>query len=123
MTFTLEQPDSHRLVAHLREGEVTTEVTGWRPAQAAEHLLGALNGAETEGYAEAYWFEPTGQYWWMLKREEDRLDVAVLWSRSSAVGWQHVFRAADEFGYLAGLMRAEFARVGLAPGRQSSLED
>jgi hypothetical protein len=113
VTFRLERPDAHRLVAHLRDGDVTTEVTGWRPEQAAAHLLAALDGALAEGYAEAFWFEPTGQYWWLLKRVDRSLDIAVLWSRSSAVGWQHVFRAADEFTYLSNLVRAECARVGL----------
>ncbi len=114
MTFALERPDPHRLVARLREGDVATEVTGWNPGNAAASLLAAIDGAAAEGYAEAYWFEPTGQYWWLLKRVDERLDIAVLWSRSSAVGWQHVFRAADEFDYLANLVRAECARVGLA---------
>jgi hypothetical protein len=114
VTFALERPDNQRLVAHLREGDVTTEVVGWRPELAAAGLLAALDGAETEGYAETYWFEPTGRYWWLLKREAERLDIAVLWSRSSAVGWQHVFRAADEFTYLADLVRAECRRLGFA---------
>lgn len=112
MTFSLEQPDPHRLVVHLREGEVETEVSGWNPAQSATHLLAALDAADAEGYGECFWPEPTGHYWWMFKREHERLEVVVLWSRSSAVGWQHVFRAADGAGYLRELIASEFGRLG-----------
>ncbi len=84
------------------------------PNRPRPQLLAALDGAAADGYAEAFWFEPTGQYWWMLKRVDQSLDIAVLWSRSSAVGWQHVFRAADEFKYLSDLVRAECARLQLA---------
>ncbi|HXT71148.1 MAG TPA: hypothetical protein VN700_15400 [Vicinamibacterales bacterium] len=113
MTFALERPDDQRLVAHLREGNDITEVVGWNPEKAAASLLAAIDGAAAEGYSETYWFEPTGHYWWLLKRDDARLEIAVLWSRSSAVGWQHVFRATDEFDYVADLVRAECARLGL----------
>lgn len=115
MILSLDRPDTHRLIAHLREGEVNTEVVGWNPSQAASHLRTALDVVQAEGYAEFFWPEPTGHYWWMLKREDTRLEVVVLWSRSSAVGWQHVFRAADEFGYLRDLFESELTRVGLTP--------
>ena len=68
--------------------------------------MAALDGAlGPDSYGECYWPEPTGQYWWLLKREAQTLEVAVLWSRSSAVGWQHVFRATDEVGYISELIR------------------
>lgn len=102
--FELEQ--GRRLIAHLREGEITTEVVGWNPARCAEHLMAALDGAlGDDAYGECYWPEPTGQYWWMFKRVEQTVEVAVLWSRSSAVGWQHVFRATDEISYISDLIR------------------
>jgi hypothetical protein len=45
---------------------------------------------------------------------DERLEVAVLWSRSSAVGWQHVFRATDEITYVSELVRTGLARVGFS---------
>lgn len=114
MTLTIERPDTHRLVARLREGTVETEITGWRPEQSSADLLAALDAAEAEGYGECFWPEPMGQYWWMFKREDRSVEVVVLFSRSSAVGWQHVFRAADEFGYVRDMFRAEFSRNSLA---------
>ena len=104
MTFALEQPDDQRLIAHLREGKETAEIVGWQPSQAAASLRAALDGAQTDGYGECFWLEPTGHFWWMLKREAERLEVVVLWSRSSAVGWQHIFRATDGFRYIHDLI-------------------
>ena len=99
MNVVIERPDSRRLIARLREGDVTTEVVTWQPAQSAADLLAAVDAAELDGYGECFWPEPTGQYWWMLKRVDRRLEVAVMWSSGVGTGWQHVFRADDEVGY------------------------
>jgi hypothetical protein len=115
MHIVFERPDSQRLVAKLREGDTITDITGWRPEQAAADLLAALDAAESEGYGECFWPEPTGQYWWILKREDRRLEVVVLYSRGGAMGWQHVFRAVDEVDYLQDLVRTELDRHRLAP--------
>ena len=40
-----------------------------------------------------------------VMRVEQTLEVAVLWSRSSAVGWQHVFRATDEINHIRNTIR------------------
>ncbi len=111
--MTIERPDAYRVIARLREGEVTTDVTSRQPAQAATDLLAALGSAEREGYGECLWLEPTGQYWWVLRREDQHLEVAVMWSAGVVPGWQHVFRAADEIGYVRDLVRGELARNGL----------
>ena len=114
MHIALERPDNRRLVARLREGDVNTEVTGWQPEQAAAHLLAALESARQDGYGECQWLEPTGQYWWVLKREDQRLEVAVMYSAGVVPGWQHVFRAEDAMDYIHDLVRAELEREGLA---------
>ena len=100
MHFVPERPDSARLIAHLTEGSEKTEVIGWNQDWCTNQLIGALDAAAADGYGECFWPEPTGQFWWMLKRIDDRLEVAVLWSRSSAVGWQHIFRATDSFSHV-----------------------
>jgi hypothetical protein len=105
MHVVFEHPDSQRIVAHLREGHEVTEVTGWNAARCTEALLAALDAAAVDGYGECFWPEPTGHNWWLFKRIEDRLEVAVLYSRSSAVGWQHVFRATDGFTYTRELIQ------------------
>ena len=104
MHFVLERPDARRLIAHLREGSEEVEVIGWNQGWCTDQLLAALDAAVVDGYGECFWPEPTGQFWWMLKRVDDRLEVAVLWSRSSAVGWQHIFRATDSFSYVQDLI-------------------
>ena len=113
MTLEIERPDGNRVIAHLHEGGVDTEVIGWNPVRCAAHLVGALEAAQTDGYGECFWPEPTGQYWWMFKREHESIEVAVMWSRSSAVGWQHVFRATDSFGYVRDLITDRLAQVDL----------
>jgi len=114
VTLTFERPDAQRLVARLREGKVETEVTGWVPEQSAANLMAALDAAATDGHGECFWPEPTGHYWWMFSRVDERVEVAVLWGRSSAVGWQHTFRATDEFTYVRDLVRKGLALAGFS---------
>jgi hypothetical protein len=114
MHISIKQPDSSHLVVTLREGDVTAEVTGWRPDLAAEELLGAFDAAREHEYGDCYWFEPTGQYWWMLKRDEQRLELVVMHSEGVGRGWQHVFRAVDEMDYFQDLVKSELAQFGLA---------
>jgi hypothetical protein len=114
VTVRFERPDDRRVIAYLREGDVATEVTGWNPRQSAADLLAALDAVASEGYGECFWPEPTGQYWWMLRLVDQRLEVAVMWTAGGASQWQHVFRAADEVGYLRNLVHAELSQQGLS---------
>ena len=112
MNISLEV-DGPRITATLVEGNEKAEVIGWNVTTSVAHLQGALDDAEIDGYGECFWPEPTGHFWWMFRRDDERLEVVVLWSRSSAVGWQHVFRAADEIGYFRERVRSEITRAGL----------
>jgi hypothetical protein len=104
------------IVIRLREGTEEVTVTGWHTDRAVRSLLTALDTiAGGDGYAECFWPEPTGQYWWMFNREGRRLEVVVLWSRGAVTGWQHVFRAADEVGYLIERIHDEMAARRLLP--------
>lgn len=114
--MTIDLPDTRRIIARLREGDVETEIMSWEQAKAASDLLAAIESARQEHYGECLWLEPTGQYWWMLRCDDRRLEVAVMYSAGVVPGWQHVFRAVDEVGYLQDLVRAELARHGLAHG-------
>jgi hypothetical protein len=113
----IESVSPSQIAIRLREGDVQTTVSGWHTARAVAALTSALEVVEAaEGYAECFWGEPTGQYWWMFNREGRRLEVVVLWSRGAVTGWEHVFRAADEVGYLVERFRQEMAAHDLLPG-------
>jgi hypothetical protein len=113
VTLEITRPEAPRLVARLREGTLETEIVGWNPERSAAALLDALEAAAgDDAYGECFWPEPTGHYWWMFKREDRSLETVVLWSRSSAVGWQHVFSASDEITYVVEMVRSELARAG-----------
>lgn len=115
----LSRPDPQRLVARLREGSEEAEIAGWNPDRSAAVLLDALEtAAGDDAYGECFWPEPTGHFWWMFKRTDNSLETVVLWSRSSAVGWQHVFRATDEVTYVLDVVRSELARAGFPAGAQ-----
>lgn len=116
MNVEIASVNPQQIVVRLREGAIDTTVTGWHTSRAVTALLTALEIVEAgEGYAECFWQEPTGQYWWMFSREGQRLEVVVLWSRGAVTGWQHVFRAADEVTYLVGRVRDEMADRDLLP--------
>ena len=100
MDLRLETDDRGRLTATLSDEGVTTSVTAAEGRAAGEALLGAIDRAATDGYGECFWAEPTGVYWWMLRRLAMRLELVVLWSSGTVTGWQHVFRAvthAEDF--------------------------
>lgn len=116
MNVEIENATPQQLVITLREGVVESTITGWHTSRAVTALMSALEVvAAGEGYAECFWPEPTGQYWWMFNREGRRLEVVVLWSRGAVTGWQHVFRAADEVDYLVGRVRDEMTAHDLLP--------
>jgi hypothetical protein len=113
MHFAVDLVEPHRVTVRLRDGGTETKVSGWRPDVAIHDLLRALDGAAQDGYADCYWPEPTGQYWWMLRCDDRRLEIAVMWSAGAVPGWQHVFRAVDEVGYVLELVRDAFREAGL----------
>lgn len=113
MHISFERPDARRVIARLREGDAAADVTGWQPEQAVSDLLAAIASARKDGYGDCQWLEPTGQYWWMLKREDERLEVAVMYSAGVVPGWQHVFRAADAMSYIEELVRTGIGELGL----------
>ena len=116
MNVVIESANPQNIVVRLREGAAEAAVTGWHTSRAVAALLTALDTvAAGEGRAECFWPEPTGQYWWMFNREGQRLEVVVLWSRGAVTGWEHVFRAVDEVGYLVGRVREEMAAHDLLP--------
>lgn len=111
MQFALEQDDLGRLVCTFEEDGHVSTVTASNQPQAGNDLRAAVEDARTAGDGECFWAEPGGEYRWMLKREGDRLTVAVMWCRGTIIGWQHVFRSDCDFAWFAGRVAAELDRV------------
>ena len=116
MNVSIDRASPEQITFTLREGASTASVTGWHTERAVTALVTALEVVVAgDGYAECFWPEPGGQYWWMFSREGRRLEVVVLWSRGAVTGWEHVFRAADEVGYLHERIRDELQAHHLLP--------
>ena len=99
-----------RFVCTLTEGATSALVTASNVPQAGEDLLAALEGARETAYDECLWEEQGGEFRWIFRRDDARLTLVVLWSSGTITGWQHVFRAEDEFDGFASRAQAEVAR-------------
>lgn len=115
MHFLVESVTPRQIAVRLRDGLVETEVTAWGPTRAAEQLMDCLEAARDTGYGECFWPERTGQYWWMARRDDRRIEVVVLWSTGAVTGWQHVYRATDEVDYVIDLVRSALGAHHLLP--------
>jgi hypothetical protein len=115
MTIALAVEPHDILVVHLREGEQETSVAASPSSAAAASLRRALDDALTDGYGECFWPAATGgQYWWILKREAEGLEIMAMWTRGGASLWEHVFRATDAAAWIDERLTSEMARLGLA---------
>lgn len=99
-----------RFVCTLAEAGVSAVVTASNVPQAGEDLLAALENARETGYDECVWAEQGGEFRWIFKKAGARLTVVVLWCAGTVIGWQHVFRAEDQFDVFAARARADVAR-------------
>jgi hypothetical protein len=116
MHFDLTHDGHGRLTCRLRDGAQEATVSAAHAPFAAAALSAAFDQARDAEYGECFWQEPTGAYWWILRREESRLEVVVMWSRGGAGGWQHVFRAADEVSWFGEHLQSELGKLH-SPGR------
>jgi hypothetical protein len=112
LQLTIEPNDV--LVVHLREGEEQTTVPVHPSRPGAESLLRAFDQAAAEGYGECFWPGlPTGQSWWIFKRDDETMEVVAMWTRGGASSWQHVFRATDSVAWVRERLISEIDRLGL----------
>lgn len=91
MRFSLELDDFGRLACELTDEQEQHTIYAADPQPALEGLRAALNDAETGGMGECFWLISAGEYRWVLRREGARLKVAVLYSRSVTIGFEHVY--------------------------------
>jgi hypothetical protein len=112
--FELEPEDT--LVVHLREGDEQTTLAVRPAAAGAASLQRALVQALAEGYGECFWPAVTGaQYWWIFKRDEERVETIAMWTRGGASLWEHVFRATDAAIFVRDRVRRDLAQLNLRP--------
>jgi hypothetical protein len=112
--LTLEQHDV--LVVHLEEGGEKARIQVRPATVGARTLAKALADAMVRGYGECFWpGTPTGQYWWVFRRDAETLEVAAMWTRGGASLWEHVFRATDSAPWVQGRLDDEIARLRISP--------
>ena len=113
LSFVLDPYDT--LTVHLREGEEETTVSAQPSAAAAASLCRALDAALLDGYGECFWPGATGgQYWWIFKRDAERMETVAMWTRGGASLWEHVFRATDAASWVEECVKGEAERLHLA---------
>ena len=110
--FALEAHDVLAVLLREREQQQVLSVS---PASAgATSLVRAIDEAMATGYGECFWPALTGgQYWWIFKRDENRLETIAMWTRGGASLWEHVFRATDGAEWVRDRVAEETARLGL----------
>ena len=113
MDFSLTTDDLGRFVGILTDGHSEGMVTASNVPEAGFDLLAALRSVQAEGYAECVWQEQGGEYRWMLRRDDDRVQIAVLWSTGTITGWEHVFRADCGVREFASRVTRELGKHGI----------
>jgi len=111
MQFSLTTDESGHYVCDLADGREQRTITASNVPEAGDDLLGAIDDARAEGFGESLWYEPGGMYRWMLRRSGERLTVAVMWSDSPVIGYQHAFRGECEFQWFADTVRDAVSRL------------
>jgi hypothetical protein len=112
MRFTLALDDFHRLSCEFKDDETCATAASSHVADGLEALSDALEGLESEGVGECFWFTSAGEYRWVLRcHESDLVRVAVLWCGSIAVGYQHVVWHEMPLAPFCANLHAELARM------------
>ena len=110
MDLLIERDLSGRLICTLVDQASTATVTASNVPEAGAALAAALDEARDTGFGECFWNEAGGDYRWMFRRDDDRVDVVVLWSAGVVTGWAHVFRSEADLDWLDGRIRGELAK-------------
>jgi hypothetical protein len=77
----------------LTDGKLIATIAAVNSQDAAADLLTALDRATAEGVAECFWPRAAGMYRWLLRRNQDRARVDVLWTAGTLTGWESLFWA------------------------------
>lgn len=113
MRFSLGIDDFGRLACLFGDGEEEHTVYGADPQAALSDLAAALDDARLNGFGECFWPISAGEYRWVFRRDNQRLRLAVMYVRSVAIGFQHVYWGETDFAPFAALVRAEIGRLSV----------
>ena len=109
MDITMTRDGFGRIVCTIRDAGNEAIVTAADAVNASLELLAAIQDAAESGYGYCLWQEATGEYKWMLRRDDATVTVAIMWSSGTLTGWRHVLRGDTDFNAFA-----ERVRTGLA---------
>ncbi|MBI4892306.1 MAG: hypothetical protein HY821_16900 [Acidobacteria bacterium] len=105
--ISLSLDDFGRVACYLNDGEEEHTLFGGEPATALADLSAAVEDARAQGYGECFWPISSGEYRWVLRRDAERLRLAVMFVRSIAIGFQHVYWGEMPFEPFAEQVQAE----------------
>ncbi len=111
MRFSLGFDEFGRLACELQDDQEKRSIYGADAGQALADLSAALDDLDRDGYGECLWPISAGEYRWVFRREGENLRLAVLWVRSIAIGFQHVYWGATPLGPFVARVREEIGRA------------
>ncbi len=110
MKISLSVDELERLICRVEDGASPVMVTA-SDADAAAHLIAAIDDTAQEGAGECFWEEGGGDYRWMLRRDGDNLRVVVLWCAGTLTGWETVLWRECDFETFRQQVQCEVARL------------
>jgi hypothetical protein len=112
MELSMSRDAFGRIACRIRDAGNEATVTAGDAVNASLELLAAIQDAEESGYGDCLWQEATGEYKWMLRRDDAAITVAIMWSSGTLTGWRHVLRGDTDFNAFAEQVRTELAQLG-----------
>lgn len=109
--FSLSTDDFNRLACDISDGQEEHTVFGADPAAALADLAAALDDAQASGFGECFWPISSGEYRFVLRRDDLNLRLAVMFVRSVAIGFQHVYFGDTPWPEFSASVRAEIERM------------
>lgn len=91
MRFSLGTDDFGGLECRVGDDQEERSVHAADPGAALAGLAAALDDLESSGFGECVWPVSTGEYRWVFRRLGDSVRLAVMFMRSVAIGYQHVY--------------------------------